>query len=240
MALPRIRKSLDGLPADIAKEYKEVDGQFVLDIEDDDLTPLVTAKNHEKTARQTAETLLNTVRQEKQTLAEQLDEMRRGAIPKADVEGLENSWKTKVADAKTEGEQKATKYQTQLQKVLVKDRAFALAVKISTSPELLAPVIEARLAADEQEGEMVTRVKGADGKMSALTLDDLEKEIRANKSYAPILIGSKGTGGGANGNHNQSPPGGPEGKKFKDLTDQERKDWFNRDPEGFKAAAAQR
>lgn len=230
MALPRIRDSIDGLPADVQKEYKQVDDKFVLDIEGDDLTPLVSAKNREK-ERATAAT------QQAAQLQEQLDEIRRGNIPKADVEALEASWKQKLEAEKQTGTQKASKYQTQLNKVLVNDTAQRLAASISIAPELLAPEIAKRLTVHENEdGDVSVRVKGADGKMSAMTVDELISEVKANQKYAPILIGSKASGGGANGN-NQS-GGGSGNKKLSEMNDAERIEFHKRDPEGFRAAMA--
>jgi hypothetical protein len=45
----------------------------------------------------------------------------------------------------------------------------------------------------------VTVVKDSEGKPSALTVDELKKEIMADAAFAPLIVGSKATGGGASG-----------------------------------------
>lgn len=231
MALPRIRESIEGLPADVAKEYKEVDGKFVLDIEGDSLDPLVSAKNHEKAARQTAE-------QKLQQAQEQLDEMRRGNIPKGDVEALENSWKTKLTTAQQEAKDRETRLRNQVHGLTIGNTAASIAAEISVAPDLLRGEIERRLAVEETEdGRVVVRVKGADGKPSALSLDELKTEIKGDQRYAPIIIGSKASGGGANGP--QGSGDSPSGKKPHEMTSEERVEFLQRDPDGFAKAFGQ-
>lgn len=231
MALPRIRENLDGLPADVAKEYKEVDGKFVLDIEGDSLDPLVNAKNHEKTARQQAE-------QKLQAAQDQLDEMRRGAIPKADVEALEGSWKSKLTEAQQKAKDRETKLVNQVHGLTIGSTAASIAAEISTAPDLLRPEIERRLAVEEtDDGRVIVRVKGADGKPSALTLDELKAEVKADKRFAPVIIGSNASGGGAGGGGNGG--GMPQGKAPHEMTSEERTEFYKRDPEGFRKAFGQ-
>lgn len=232
MALKKILDKIDDLPADVQKEYVQKDGKFVLQIDGDDsettINHLTQKKNIAEEHRTKAETKVR-------ELQEMMDEMRRGNIPKSDVEALENSWKEKLANATELSKAEKNKLQKQLDKVLRTDTAHRLAAELATVPDLLVPAIESRLAVEEgDDGEVKIRVKDKDGKMSALTLDDLKAEIRGIEKYAPILIGSKGSGGGANGNHSPANPGG---KKLSELNEQERRDWFERDPEGFRKAA---
>lgn len=66
---------------------------------------------------------------------------------------------------------------------------------------VLLPHIRARLAVDYADGAPITRVLGTDGKPSALTLDELKQEFAANEAFAPIIAGSKASGGGAGGSN---------------------------------------
>lgn len=220
MALTRVLKTLDGLAADVAKEYKEVDGQFVLDITGDDLQPLINAKNHVKEELATTKTKLAKAEQD-------LLDIRKGVIPKEDLEAIENSYKQKLTDAetaKTASEKTLTK---RLNQATIKAQAQAIAASMSDAPHLMLPYIERRLSVEFDDNDTaIIRVKGADGKASALTLDDLKKELVANPELAPIIRGSKGTGGGANATTtNPSNPGGA-GKKLKDMSEKERVDLF--------------
>ncbi|MCK9234934.1 MAG: hypothetical protein M0P09_01305 [Acholeplasmataceae bacterium] len=232
MALKKILDSIDGLPEDVAKEYKEKDGKFILDIEGDDsestIAHLTQKKSIAEEHRTKAEKRLG-------ELQEELDNLRRGAIPKDDLTALEKSWQEKLDKAVEEGGTTAKRLKGQLNKVLIEDTAARIASELSQVPSLLAPTIAKRLAIEEVEGgDIKVRVKDAAGKPSALTLDELKTEIRSIEEYAPILIGSKGSGGGANGTQSPNSSGG---KKFADLTDAERTEFYKRDPDGFRKAA---
>src|SRR5690606_6657234 len=230
MALKKILDTLDGLSDDVKKEYKEKDGKFVLDIEGDDSD---TQISHLKQNKDIAEEHRVKAEKKVEELQNMLDDMRRGNIPKSDVEALENSWKDKLNQATELSKSEKAKLQKQLDKVLRQDTAHRIAAELSTVPDLLVPTIVSRLAVEEgEDGEVKVRVKDKAGKMSALTLEDLKTEIRGIEKYAPILIASKGSGGGAGGPKNQN-PGGNELAK---MSEADRVAWFKRDPEGFRNA----
>lgn len=204
MALKMFLESLEGVSADVAKEYKktEKDGKTVysLDLEGyEDPGALKRAKDHEKEARKTAEAKLKELSSTMDTLQEELDNMRRGAIPKGDVAKLEESWKSKLD--KREGELKGQLETTKkaLQKLLVDNVAQEIATKLSTAPSVMLPHVRSRLTVEEVEGEFKTRILDKDGKPSAMSIDDLQKEFTSNKDFAPILVGSRASGSRASG-----------------------------------------
>ena len=104
MALKQILESLDGLHDTIKSEYKKGDdGKFHLDVEGgEDTGALKRAKDHEKSARQKAEQLLQEAQDKLVELSDERDGLLRGAIPKGDVEKLEASWKSKLATREKE------------------------------------------------------------------------------------------------------------------------------------------
>lgn len=235
MALARIVATLAGLAADVAKEYKEVDGQFVLDITGDDLSPLVNAKAREKEEHQKTK--------EKLTKAENdLLEMRRGAVSKDDLAAIEESYKTKATEADTKHKEDLKTLNRRLDAATRTAAAIKIANELSDSPALMLPYITKRLSVEfgEDGDEAIIRVKGADGKPSALTLDDLKKELVANADLAAIIRGSKGTGS-AHTTGQQPKPSDTSGagKALKDMNDIERTEFWKRDPEGFKKAVAE-
>jgi hypothetical protein len=92
--------------------------------------------------------------------------------------------------------------EAQLQTVLVDNVAQTLAAEIFVSPVVGLPHIQKRLKAERNsDGKFETRVLDDNGSPSAMTVADLKKNLLANKDFAPILIGSKGSGGGANRNN---------------------------------------
>jgi hypothetical protein len=201
MALKFKIKSLDGLAEEVAKLYtKDSDGGFKLEVEGiEDTSALKSAKDHEKQQRKEAEAKVKQLSDELATLTEERDGLLKGAIPKGDVDKLEASWKGKLTKRENELTAELTKVRGGLEKVTLESTATAIATKISTAPKLLGPIIRNRLRLEEKDGEFVTRVLDANGQLSALTVADLEKEILDNKEFAPILIGSKGSGSGASG-----------------------------------------
>lgn len=205
MALKAVLDKLDGLPEDVKKEYKQgEDGKFVLDVDGVDnlpsIGPLKRAKDHEVAARKTAETKLKETTDALTALQEERDNLLRGAIPKADVEKLEGSYKTKLAAREKELSTQIDQLTGQLNETLVDSVAKGMAAKVSKSPELMLPHIKGRLKMEiGTDGKAVTKVLDAEGKPSALTVADLEKEIVANPAYSTVIIGSKASGGGAGG-----------------------------------------
>lgn len=89
--------------------------------------------------------------------------------------------------------------ETQLQTMLVDNVAQSLAAEIFISPAIGLPHIQKRLKAERTaEGKYETRILDDKGAPSAMTLDDLKKNLLADKAFAPIVVASKGSGGGAN------------------------------------------
>lgn len=209
MALKSVVDSLDGIPADVAKEYKKGDdNKYHLDIEGaEDTGALKRAKDHEKTERQRAETALKEARDQLLALTEERDGMLRGAVPKGDVDKLENSYKEKLIKREAELTAQINGLNGHINTMLVDNVAIGMASKISTSPDLILPHIKGRLRTEFVDGKPVTRVLAQDGTISAATLEDLSNEMVANKAFAPIIIGSKASGSGAEGGHGSGAPG---------------------------------
>lgn len=205
MALKSILESVEGLPADVAKEYKrdEATGKYVLDVDGIDNHPgvgsLRNALNNAKTERQQAKEAAAAATTQLEQLNNQLDDMRRGAIPKGDVEALEASWRTKLEKLTNDATERTGKLTSQLDKALRQSTATQLAADLFVNPVLGLPHVLPRLTMVEENGEMAVRVVGTDGKPSAATLDDFKAELLQSKDLAPILKGTQAHGGGAGG-----------------------------------------
>lgn len=192
-------------------------GGFRLAVEGvDDAGELKRARDHEKRARTEAEKKLKEL-QDGQKAAD--EKMRKAAEDAARAAGdtakLDESWKKKYDDALAA---KDAEYKPQieaananLRRLLIDNEATRLANEMATPGHaaLLLPHIRARLEIAERDGQMVTVVVDADRKPSALTLPELAKEFKANPAFAPVIVGSKGSGGGAGGAN----PGGAGGNK---------------------------
>ena len=125
-----------------------------------------------------------------------------------DVSALDKSWQEKYAKAEAEYGAKLTAAQQQLQTVLVDNVAQKAAMDIAVDAEcaeLLADKLRGSLGLAEVDGKMQTVVFDADGKRSALTVDELKKQLVAK--YPRLVKGNPA--GGAGGLH--KPAGGAGG-----------------------------
>lgn len=198
--LKAILDSIEGLPADVAKEYKEGDdGKFHLDVEGlEDTGALKRAKDHEKTRRQKAETRTSELESKLADLEEQLASLDDPGKSKID-----DKQRVKLEQRIKELEgQMTTKEQSllgEINRLTSEAQAVKLATELTDSPNLLLPHIKSRLVTEIVDGKAVVKVRDADGDVGLMTIEDLHKEFSSNKEYSPILRGSQGSGSGAPG-----------------------------------------
>lgn len=182
------KAAYDKLSDELKGEYiaGESDGEFVLDVTDlptgEDVGPVKRALEAERTAHKATKT--------------KLTEAQTTIANAPDVEALTAN------HAKETGKLKAF-----AEKTLIDNAALALATKISTSPAILLPHIKSRLVTDMTGDEPVTKVIGADGKPSDMTIDKLGEEFVANADFKTIIKASNGSGGGTPPNPTIKPLG---------------------------------
>lgn len=152
-----------------------------------------------------------------------------------DIDALEKSWGTQKEAAVNEVKGTLAKRDAFIMRRLVDDEAKLIAARISTAPSILLPHLRARLQADMTGDEPIARVLDGSGKMSALTIAELEKEFVANKDFAAIIKASDASGGGAAGGKQGS---GGAAKKFADMSGSERAAYAESDKAGFDRDAA--
>jgi hypothetical protein len=208
MAVKAKLETLDGVPADLAKEYEQVEENgkkhYRLTVEgaflhDEDIGPALRARDHEKKQRHEEEKKRKELETQYAKLQEDHDGLLKGAIPKTDVERLEKSYQERMKKREDELTADRDSAFGTVKKLLVDNTAVSLAAKISDAPDLMLPIIQKRLVAEKTTEGYVLRVLDAEGKPSAATVEELEKEIRADKRFAKVIIGSRGSGGGASG-----------------------------------------
>jgi hypothetical protein len=206
MALKRkiTKAEFDKLSEAIKLEYIEDGDSYRLDVDggsDEDTGALKRAKDREVQLRKEAE-------KKARELEDRLGEIEGDdARKKGDIATLEKSWQSKLEKQREEYDAKLSKLTGHTTKSLVDNVAMSIAAKLSKAPSLLLPHIKARLQADFEGDEPRTRVLDRDGKPSALTIEELEKEFVANADFSAIMIGSKATGG-AGGKQQQQQQGG--------------------------------
>lgn len=195
--------TLDGLDDSVKSLYTEKEGKFVLGIEGlpqpEDVSglkskvqELLDEKKAADKARKDAEDQARLEREE-------------NARKSGNVEELEKSWSEKYnrREAELNGmlEQERGTLSTQIRDLTVGRTAtdIASALAIPGSAKALLPHIERRLSVEQREGKPVVVVLDQQGKLSAATLDELKAEFANDTAFAPLIAGSKASGGGAAG-----------------------------------------
>lgn len=209
------------LPEAVQSEYKEHNGSYVLDVEDEDVSGLIR-KNQE---------LLDEKRKAQEQARAAAEEAARKA---GDIQALEASWGTKLAEREKELLAALNNGQAVIRSLTIESTANRLAseLAIQGSASALLPHIAKRLDLEMADGSAKIRVLDTSGKPSAMSIDELSKEIAADAALAPIIASSRASGGGASGGR----PSGGAVKPLKDMTEAERIKFFRDDPAGFRKA----
>jgi dsDNA-specific endonuclease/ATPase MutS2 len=192
-------KDLEGIDESVQSLYEKAEDGYQLKVEGmpevEDVSGLKSALEKEREKRRQA--ILE--REEAAEKARQVAEEK--ARKSGDLEALEKSW-----------EQKYNKLQQDLETekkdllgVLENNTIHATAMELATSnavqgsAKVLLPAFEGRIGMEFREGKAVPVVLDAEGKPSAMSVDELVEEVRNDPAYAPVIVASKATGGGATG-----------------------------------------
>lgn len=124
------------------------------------------------------------------------EEADKAARLSGDLAAIDKSWSGKLEAAEKAHADDKARYGSKLNELMVGNVATQLASKLfGANAGILGHHVKSRIALEEGEnGEFKTRILGADGKPSALTVDDLEKEFAADKSFSSFLVTTKATG----------------------------------------------
>lgn len=160
-------------------------------------------------------------RKEQEILARQ--SAQEAAKNAGDVQALDKSWQEKMDASVGELSGQLKNYEVMVHDLTVGSAAISLAAKIAIDgcAEGLEPHIRSRLKTEIVDGRAIVKVMGKDGRPSAMTIDDLEKELKATAYLAPMIKGSNARGAGAPGN------GGSNPNASKQML---RDDWLKLDP----------
>lgn len=195
--------TLEGVDEAVRALYTEKDGKFVLGIEglpqQEDVSGLKAKVDELLGEKKAAE--------KKAREAEDAARLEReeAARKSGNVEELERSWTEKFnrREAELNGmlEQERGTLSGQIRDLTVGRTAtdIASALAVQGSAKALLPHIERRLSVEQRDGKPVVVVLDAQGKLSAATLDELKAEIANDTAFAPLIAGSKASGGGAGG-----------------------------------------
>jgi hypothetical protein len=213
------KEEYDALDPLIQAEYKGDGAGYVLDtdVQNQDTAALVAAHTRVK------EELRVQREQEAERLRQAEERIRQELRDSGNTTELERRLTEERESLRREKDVVIDRRTQQLSRVLVQDRAAALARELSGDAWLvMLPHIQSRLVADLDSDVPACKVIAADGQPSTLTIEDLKKEFLNNSAFASIIKGVDSSGGGA-GRKN----GGNASKKPEEYSQQERIDLFN-------------
>lgn len=194
--------SVDGLPAEIAELYTKVGDVYRLAVDG-----LPASDDAEALKRKNSE-LIAEKREMQKKATEAAEEARRladeAAKKSGDVETVTEHWRQRLAAREAELAAEVAKRTNALESVMsitTKSIAAKLASELAVEggAKLLEDHVLRRLAISEIDGQYKTVVVDDAGKPTALTVEDLKKEMASNPAYACVIAGSRATGGGATG-----------------------------------------
>lgn len=227
----------------IQAEYKkgEEDGEYVLDVEGgEDTGALKRAKEHEVEKRKEAQKKLTELQAKLDETNSELETLRTDRAKGGDkVAETEKAWKEKLTKREAELTKQIEATQKALQTQMVDNVALTLSTELAgDNAELLLPHITKRLTAEIKDGKAVTRILGPDGEVSALTVDELKKEVLSSGKFSAVIVASKGSGSGGAGQR-KGAGGSPTTKKLSEMTATEEAKFANENPVEYQKMVAE-
>jgi hypothetical protein len=118
-----------------------------------------------------------------------------------DIEALEKSWSEREAQKLAERDTELSKREEWLRDMTIGATASRLAAEMAVqgSSVVLERHIKDRLGMEIRDGKPTTVVLDNEGRPSALSVQDLQKEFEANPAFAPLIVGTRASGAGGNG-----------------------------------------
>lgn len=196
LKLKLTKAEYDALPEAIKAEYKADGDAYALDVSGVEDTGALR-RAHDRTKEELAEQ--KRIAKEAQ---DKLNSLGDDAARKAgDIATLEKSWQTKLTDETSKRDQRIQALEGGLKTAAVNEMTAQIASKLTDHVGIISPHIRSRITAEinPETGVAQARILDKDGKVSALTAADLQKEFAENKDFSAIIRVSKASGGGANG-----------------------------------------
>jgi hypothetical protein len=127
------------------------------------------------------------------------DDAEKKVQNSGDVDAINKSWQEKYDNTKLELTDLRDSAVTALKTETIKREASSLASRLAAKgcEAGLMPHIAPRISVELNEGVSSVVILDTQGKPSAATMEELETELRANASIAPLLSAGSASGSGA-------------------------------------------
>jgi hypothetical protein len=177
-----------GLADNLKTEYVKTGDKYTLQ-HDEPAGELIRAKDRERDNAKTLKASLESITAEAVELRAKVATMPNADAIKATAQAEKDAEYAPIKTALGARE-------TQIKAILIDGAAKQLALTIGgpKNADALLPHVTSRLSA-KLDGESPTVTILKDGKESALTMADLEKDIREDKRFSALVIATQSTGG---------------------------------------------
>jgi hypothetical protein len=228
------KTEFEALPEDLKKEYSLEGEAATLKIEGEGAPSLEAITRLEDKLRIEKEhrTKAEKSRDAAESSAEKLREDLGKASGKEEITRLNEAHQKELEKIRSEREAEKTATKEAGKAQMIKETAEKFASENFTIPKLMVGPFSQRLSIEEIDGQSVVRVKDAEGKASALSLDELKREFLDNKEFSGIIRSNAGSGGGAT----PGAGGGAPGKKISEMTAIEEAKFERENPEAYQVA----
>lgn len=186
------KQEFDALSDDVKALYKVNGDNYVIHIEGmPDVSAIQSQLDELKGALADAE-------KKKKDAEDKAELEKQSKLKKSgDVTALEESYNAKIAKMEAEHKELVSGLKKKLSDNIVGGAVSSLASKLcGEDAMLIEPFIKNRVSLDDDTGSL--RILDEKGNPSASTIEDLEKEIRANDKFAKIINAGSSSGTGGN------------------------------------------
>lgn len=169
-------------------------------IDPDEFASLQNQLNETVAAMQKLESNNNALLKEKKEAKKAADKAaEEAARASGDVDAIDKSWNEKYTMAVSERDELIGQKDAIINDLTAGAEARSLAAKMAIKgcAEGLLPHIKGRLKSEIKDGKPVVRILDQAGNVSAMTMDDLEREIKSIPYLAPMIVGLEASGSGA-------------------------------------------
>lgn len=233
--LKKIINSLDSIPEELHKFYKESNGKFILQVEDDAGAQAIRALEKERDDHSKTKEKLR----EANASIEALEEAATKGSKTA--EELERDITARHEKKIKKAEETIASLRSHVETDMINSALKGVSEIFTIPSEFATPMLRNRVRVDFDEN-MTPKLVVLDeqGKATVATIDEFKRELIDNPRFEHIVRKSQASGSGTSGGGFSGGAGGTQGDKkrtFGELSDGERTAWFRRDPVGFKRAS---
>lgn len=205
--------SIDDVPEGVREAYTETeDGKFRLQVEgvipESEVGGLKSALDKERANAKNASKELQRYRERAESLEAERDELLQSAGSDGERKRIKESYERRLESLKSDHDRELENERgskknllSKIENLTVNSTASSLASRLAVDADS-KPILERlirdrlRVTIDDDESDPRVLVLDREGKETERTIEDLEKEVLDDKSFARLVTDTRGSGGG--------------------------------------------